>query len=632
MSGINFKLSFAEIIGKPAQHSWVQAAVIKDELLAKGQLFFLLKIHKPHTVEISSLGKQVAQVFEETYLETKDDAFNSLKKALEIIQEQQPTVEIAAGVLIEHILYLGTLGKTKISLVRGEKIINLLVGVTGISIVSGFVKDKDLLFISTSECEELLTTEKINQTLVTFTNPQEIVDELAPQVLAAEENSSCGSLVMKFTPETKTFSEETEEEVKEVVASSSHQPSFSNNRPSFPVEKLKNILKTIRTKAFTAPDKVEFSFQKNKKKQALIIALILITILASSVIFGLKKEEEQKIVADFEKTYQDAKVKYEEGSAILELNDTQARNFLNSAKKDLETKLALIKNQKTPEYQKGRQLLKQINDALSSVGGVYKSSAPEVFYDLTLIKDGAVGNRLAVYQKNVAILDQKNSTIYQLNLDSKSGETIAGEKDSKGASFVAHDGEIYFYQDGQGVKEINLSNKRVTVAIKNDTEWGAVGDLAAYGGNLYLLDKTRGKIVKYTGLNDGFSAARNYLVEGVSPDFSKSISLTIDGSVWVLNSDNTVAKFTRGSPDSFSVTGVEPPLTAPTRIYASEETQNIYFLEPSKNRVVVLAKDGVYQVQYLWSGVSSVTDLVVLEDSKKILLMAGSKIYALNLK
>ena len=167
---------------------------------------------------------------------------------------------------------------------------------------------------------------------------------------------------------------------------------------------------------------------------------------------------------------------------------------------------------------------------------------------------------------------------------------------------------------------------------KKDEEWGEIGDLAAFAQNLYLLDKTNGQILKYVGVEDGFSSPRNYLVKDIKPDFSKSLSLTIDGSVWVLNSDNTVAKFVQGNPQNFNITGVEPSLTSPTKIFASEDTKNVYFLESGKNRVVVLDKDGVYQAQYLWDGISTVTDLIALEDSKNILLIAGPKIYSLNLK
>jgi hypothetical protein len=242
-----------------------------------------------------------------------------------------------------------------------------------------------------------------------------------------------------------------------------------------------------------------------------------------------------------------------------------------------------------------------------------------------------MGERLALYKKNVSILDSKNKTIYQLSLDSKAGEAVAGDKDANDAKFIAIGTKIYFYTDKDGVKEIDSVTKKTKTIIKKDEAWGGVGDLAAFGSNLYLLDKTNGLIIKFVGTDDGFSSGQAYLAKDVKPDFSKSISLTIDGAVWVLNSDGTVVKFIQGRPDNFSPSGIEPSLSKPTRIFTSEDTKNVYFLESSKNRIVVLGKDGVYQAQYLWSGAPA-SDLIVLEDSKKILLLSGSKIYSLNLK
>lgn len=632
MPEVKYKPSFSEITGTPEKNSWVQVLIAKKEILDKGRLFFLLGIKSPNIEEISVVGKKLAQDFEETYIEAKENAFGSLKIALEKINNQDnQEVEIAAGVLVDNVLYLGVLGKAKILLTRGGKVVNLISGEEQITTVSGIVQDRDLLFFCTSHFAALLGNDKIHNALISFKTSDEIVSELAPQVMGVEDNSFSGCLVCQLSEELtqKSETETTGQEVK---------TSEGNETPIVSPEKKVNFINSIREKIALkiqslrgGSDKVEFSFRKNKKRQALIIALILIALLASSVIFGLKKQEEEKLFAEFDKIYEEAKFKYDEGSAILELNNTQARNYLNDAKKELESKLVLIKNTKSSQYQKGTALLKQVNDALYSVGGVHKTSAPEVFYDLTLVKDDAVGNRLAVKGKTAAILDTKNNVIYRLALDSKAAEAVAGGNDVQGAKYVAVGTNIYFFTN-DSIKEINMTNKRIKTVIKKDEDWGEIADLAAFAQNLYLLDKTNGQILKYVGTEDGFSSPRNYLVKDIKPDFSKSLSLTIDGSVWVLNSDNTVAKFVQGNPQNFNITGVEPPMTSPTKIFTSEDTKNIYFLESGKNRVVVLDKDGVYQGQYLWTGISPVTDLIALEDSKKILLVAGSKIYSLNLK
>ncbi len=155
-------------------------------------------------------------------------------------------------------------------------------------------------------------------------------------------------------------------------------------------------------------------------------------------------------------------------------------------------------------------------------------------------------------------------------------------------------------------------------------------DLAAFAGNVYVLDEVKKTIWKIMPLEKGYAKPVSYLGQGQTISLAQPVSLAIDGSVWVLG-DNQIRLYTKGKPEEFFLTGLDQPLVEATAIFTNEESQFLYLLDQAGERVVVFDKKGVYHSEYRWSGLKGVSDLVVLEKAKKMLLLAGSFIYAIDL-
>ena len=126
--------------------------------------------------------------------------------------------------------------------------------------------------------------------------------------------------------------------------------------------------------------------------------------------------------------------------------------------------------------------------------------------------------------------------------------------------------------------------------------------------------------------------ATNYL-KAESLDLEDAVSMAIDGSVWLLFSDSSIVKFTRGVKDSFVVSGTDANFNAPEKIYTDPDLENLYVLDRKNTRVVVINKEtGEYQAQYSWPGLAGAYDLFASEEEKKILLLTGERIYEIPLK
>ena len=159
-----------------------------------------------------------------------------------------------------------------------------------------------------------------------------------------------------------------------------------------------------------------------------------------------------------------------------------------------------------------------------------------------------------------------------------------------------------------------------------------IGSLVSFGGNVYLLDIQKSRIWKYVATDTGFSELREYLNPDTLPDFTQTNSMAIDGSVWLGSTNGKIWKFTGGKEDSFFPQGVDPAFGNNLYVYTSDSVNNIYVLDADNMRVVVLQKDGTYLSQYVWTGNFHPTQMIVSESEKKIYLLAGGKLYSIDLK
>jgi hypothetical protein len=117
----------------------------------------------------------------------------------------------------------------------------------------------------------------------------------------------------------------------------------------------------------------------------------------------------------------------------------------------------------------------------------------------------------------------------------------------------------------------------------------------------------------------------------VVPDFSSVVDIAIDGDVWVLDRDGTISLYRQGAPVNFNVSGLVAEISDAVAIDTEIESENIYVLDRSNSRVLVIGKNGDYKEQYEWAGISGVSDMAVVESLGKILLLSGSNIYEIEL-
>jgi hypothetical protein len=144
-----------------------------------------------------------------------------------------------------------------------------------------------------------------------------------------------------------------------------------------------------------------------------------------------------------------------------------------------------------------------------------------------------------------------------------------------------------------------------------------------YRNNIYFLDPVVGQILKYA-LPD--SNLENLNLDDVkiwlkSDKLINAKSISVDGSIWILNHDNQIEKYYAGVFQKTLKLNFFPEFENPEKVYSSPALPYIFVLEPSQNRIVLLSKTGKIQKQFISEKSDNLTDFAISPDTKTIYLL-----------
>ena len=635
-------VQIAKLVGTPNQHSWSQVhSFIPEEEEKKrerGILLAVISFSGEEGVEAVATGREILSRFhEEYYGETETKIFTRLQQAVEEVYQEfslserklsreagsRLAGEIITAAFVENIAYLTIKGGGRILLKRGETVQTLLEGnEEKLATASGYLEEGDLIMLGTNLLFEVIPQGGLRAALNNET-PEEVAEAMAPLIHGQAQMARAASLVVKVKKE-----EGLAEEIGEISTPEEKAPQEAQSVIAGMTQKLKTLLEKVPFKLPQVVGRIYLRQREKElkqKKMVLTVAVILILLLGASIVLGSRERGLHQRQEQFVEISSQVEAALEEGEGLKELNPLKAKEILLPLQSKITEMEKLV-----VETEKLAEIKKRYEQVLTQVVKEHEFSDLPVFFDLSLVREGGRGDKMSLFRSSGAILDFQNKRIFGFDLSQKSIEVLAGGDELNGASSITLYNEAVYVLTEKGILEIKTKTKRTNLVIEKNEEWGEIIALGAFGGNLYLVDKS-GIIWRYPVSEAGFGSKQKWFGAGVSPDLSGIISMAIDGSIWLLRNDNKILKFTRGAPDAFSISGLDKELSSPQSFYNDDETSKIYVLDKGNARLLVLGKSGEYQGQYLWPGIKEATDLVVNEAEKKILLLKEDKVYEIKI-
>jgi len=154
---------------------------------------------------------------------------------------------------------------------------------------------------------------------------------------------------------------------------------------------------------------------------------------------------------------------------------------------------------------------------------------------------------------------------------------------------------------------------------------------ASYLDNLYFLDKKTCKIIKYAYHLQTKTFKEAILWKEKDEKCINPKAMAIDGSVWIVNSDNSIIRYYFGLWQETLKIDIFPHLKNITQIKTGKNIPYLYLLEPEEKRVIVVNKKGEIIKQFQSEKFDNLKDINISSDGKIIYLLNKTEVYKVKL-
>ncbi len=594
-------LSFAKIVTNPTNQSWSQAH-------NAGSLFLCLSLTTQDEKEqenLPVLGKNLISALAAEVYTLEEKNLTTIKQAISTTYKELPdTIHLSLTIAYckDTILYVFLVGNGKILLKRDAKLGTILER-KDISLqreilsASGYLKNNDLIILET---EQFLASvpEKTLLEALEYTLPNDIAETLSPHLHEIKEGGAAAIIIsvqgippaLSETSDDYDNASQEEESTLSIPSPEKLQEKKRDKEPTqeievaIPSKEHSNMLYSIYSSLSLLSHRLS-----HKSKIYGTVAVILLIVLLVSIYLFKTNQENARNKQLFNQIYTQAKQKYDEGESILSLNAALAREDFQKAKSTIKNAQGKFKKG-TKEYEQLAQLEKLIDEKLTGTENTFRIEPKEV--------------------------KEKDAPLLSLFLKTKGA--IAATEDEKNY-YVLTDKALFAISKDTGAKK---------TLITNNNFWDNAIGLHTFSGNFYILEKGK-DILKFVPTPSDY-VKTSYFKED-TPSLNNAVSFAVDSSIWILFADGSIAKYTRGKKDPFSITGLEQNLKKPSSILTAEGFSAIYVLDKETGMLVKIGKDGNYRASYQADILKKTTFVTLSSDEKTAFLLASGKFYSLSL-
>ncbi len=345
----------------------------------------------------------------------------------------------------------------------------------------------------------------------------------------------------------------------------------------------------------------------------LVLALIVIPLIVGGLVFAMWWLRAREVEADFQQTLDGASAAITSAAALTD--EDLARLSLGKAKDFLDK--AYITHPDDSRYTEVKSRYQDQLERVNHITPIYGIVPLWAFKN-----EGSDLSRVIVSGDSLYVLDKGRNEVQRFVLSplKDSVTPMDGEKPvlSKGQqvdSALITDFVDMTWVDATGNQRsrlLNLDTARnlfsydvtwgpAKVPLASPEKIGAPLLTSGYNGNLYVADGQAGQIWRYRPGQNGYeNAPEPYLADGKSVGMDGVQEMAIDGSVWLLFSDNRLLKFLGGAQQPFELSGLPDDMSAPASLAVMQNGDKLYIADAGNQRILELDKNGNFQRQ-LWS-------------------------------
>lgn len=621
----------AKVTGVPDASGWSQVYEFKPDdpskLSARGTIFTVISTKKTDGSDITTIsaGRDlIGRLHDEYFGDLSIKPFNALKSAVEKVasefRQSWGSVEIAACSVVDNVVYSVATGGAEVTICRAGALGTILKSTDeNVIAASGFPQKGDSILLATKTFYEKTPLGVIKAAL-NSASPEISIESFLP-IAQSGESGSLAAAVIKFDEGSYISTVALPVPIaRPNINFDGANKIFGNFKDALFAVTAK-LTKRIPERQIYVHSPVEDEVVSQNKKLTFSVAIVLLLVLVVSIVFGIRQKKSNDIKSRYQSILSAAQKDVDDAISLASVSPDRSRELFLDSEQKLDQITALkVKDPKIDE------LKKKIDESRGAILGEY-SVSPELFLDLSLLSSGFKGDSLNYSGGDIYIFDKTGKRIVSVVISTKKSKVVAGPSVIDSAVDAASYQNRVFILGSDGVYEVDQNKTKVI-----DKSWSGDALIKAFAGNIYILDKSGNAIYRFAGNGSSFGEKQNWLAAGTRVDFSDTKQFVIDGSMYTLFPNSKILKFSLGSPQNFSVSGVIPEIGTIDAMFAGEDNQNVYLLDRAGKRIVAIDKKGKYVAQYMSDQISKAINLAVSEADKKIILLTGDKLFSIDLK
>lgn len=370
--------------------------------------------------------------------------------------------------------------------------------------------------------------------------------------------------------------------------------------------------------------------------------LVLLFVVLLMVGFFVFQQRERRQIAQYRQQFGQIQEKFTKADAYISMAqyNSRSRNQANILlKESLEEVAVLIKI--SPSLSKNLvDDAKALEDKIS--GKLYELNKLKIISDPKIIfafdSHGFVPQKMLFFKDKLYLFTPFAENIFELSLNGE-GKTLTFAKKTAKATPLSN--AVLFFSKSGEFASFAHDNFSDIASLKNPYVDFAMTDVISYYGNLYVLDKTNGALVKYPyigNINKFVSASSVAEMKWADPQIwlkNESISdiksITIDSSVWALTTDDKIQRYYAQKFQGDLKFDIFPAPKNFSKIFTSGSLPYLYLSESGQKRIVILNKSGQIESQIQSESFDNLLDFAVSENGKTIYILNGLKVYQIDL-
>ncbi len=552
-------------------------------------------------------------------------------------------------------IYFSQMGEIETRLLKDDRLIDLLETKNKsqkfLNIVSGDLENDSILLFTNKEIFNYFSEQKIIQILQV--NSLEKIGLEFKKILTQEDNlinffglfvsikndhganeieKGAVDLKVKEKPINRMNPEKISEPIKQEIESISPKPKKIIEKKI--IEKPKKIKRMIDLPIIKTSRLAYF------RKYLFIVIIILALIFIQSIVILARQQIKAKQAQEYAEMVENMKNKENDLSTALIYQDslkiktsaTEFQKILNQLPLKTEEQQEIFKN-----FQKG--YIEQMNKFYRLVS----IDEPKILIDFIETDENFKPGGFTNIGNDFYIFNPANNYIYLFNVETKKLELVNKISTNIGRleriSFWDNDNLIGIDQN-QGLINFNAIDKKLLSLKFNRKELPKITDLAIYNRRLYTLEPLNNQIYKHDKTIDGFGQEQKWIND--QTDISAADCFTIDGSVYILNKTGKISKFYQGNKADFPMEEIYPVLSyqdpnilkpeGKTKIYTNSDLNYLYVLDGPTKRLIILNKNGDLIKQFTSPEFKDLKDFIVNKKENLAWLLAGTKIFEIEIK